>query len=316
MVERLAASPDQQNYFDEDIKDVLPKTHRGFVEREEIKSRATLKLRDHCGVVGVMFLNYRSRTTFDDDTKARCMAFAAAATLAIQKAQAQERRLQWQREQFQQTLHDEMKGTLFGMARLVNSVRQDPQVPQKHRDALDVAFDATTDLSLVVDRIVSSRQDLTMNDLRQEVERLVRFTQQSHAVEITLDWPSYAIILPSRVIRELKLIVSEALRNAATNGAPRIRISATVAGGAFECAVVDDGSGFDMSVPTDGRGLANMTARAEWLGGKLTVQSSIGSGTQVIVHVPMVEPQGADGVDVDQAKAGSHAEEPLAHRSA
>ena len=51
--------------------------------------------------------------------------------------------------------------------------------------------------------------------------------------------------------------------------------------------VIDDGRGFDPTKVPDGHlGLAGMLARAERIGGRLTVTSTPGSGTTIEVIVP------------------------------
>jgi len=56
--------------------------------------------------------------------------------------------------------------------------------------------------------------------------------------------------------------------------------------------IADDGHGIDMPVVNgnrrEGRGIANMMARARLLGGDLAVRSDPGEGTEVIVLVPCV----------------------------
>lgn len=52
--------------------------------------------------------------------------------------------------------------------------------------------------------------------------------------------------------------------------------------------IVDDGEGFHPEAARGaGLGLASMTARAEEAGGSLKVDSSPGTGTRVVVRVPV-----------------------------
>src|SRR5439155_622791 len=48
----------------------------------------------------------------------------------------------------------------------------------------------------------------------------------------------------------------------------------------------DDGDGFKVSEQHDGFGLAGMRERVEQMGGKLTIASSRGKGTRVVVALP------------------------------
>jgi signal transduction histidine kinase len=54
--------------------------------------------------------------------------------------------------------------------------------------------------------------------------------------------------------------------------------------------VTDDGRGFDPARVPDGHlGLAGMRARAEKLGGRIAVKSTLGQGTSIEVVVPEVD---------------------------
>jgi signal transduction histidine kinase len=57
----------------------------------------------------------------------------------------------------------------------------------------------------------------------------------------------------------------------------------------IRCAVTDDGRGFDVSVATEGGkgiGLIGMRERVARLGGTLTISSSPGGGTELLVTIP------------------------------
>jgi PAS domain S-box-containing protein len=85
-------------------------------------------------------------------------------------------------------------------------------------------------------------------------------------------------------------IGQEALTNALRHAhAPEIRVTLTCARGSLELSVEDDGEGFevDSPVPGNGLGLRGMQERAEALGGKLTITSAPGQGTQARVVIPV-----------------------------
>jgi signal transduction histidine kinase len=52
-------------------------------------------------------------------------------------------------------------------------------------------------------------------------------------------------------------------------------------------SVVDDGEGCDLRLIQRGNGLKNMNARAETMGGKISIESSPGKGTRVILTAKM-----------------------------
>ena len=86
-------------------------------------------------------------------------------------------------------------------------------------------------------------------------------------------------------------IAQEALNNASRHaGAGRVDVGLSVAGGAAELRVSDDGSGFDPGKPRVAResrlGLDGMAERAHLVGGELDVRSSPGNGTTVTLRIP------------------------------
>lgn len=105
---------------------------------------------------------------------------------------------------------------------------------------------------------------------------------------------------PSEVIEEAFLIVREAIRNAFQHAVPRqVLIGVALAPHELHAWVEDDGRGFVLSSGPGsglgsgpgsgpgGAGLASMRERAELIGGRLTIASVPGHGTQVELLVPL-----------------------------
>ena len=85
-----------------------------------------------------------------------------------------------------------------------------------------------------------------------------------------------------RIIQES---VGNALRHA---NASKICVEAKLIDHKLRIIVVDDGQGFDIeSVTPDRYGLKGMHERAALLGGQVSVESKKGSGTQVVVQLPI-----------------------------
>ncbi len=103
-------------------------------------------------------------------------------------------------------------------------------------------------------------------------------------VEVALDEvPAMSRDLEVAVLR----IVGQALDNAVVHGKPsRVRISMATVGDALVIDVHDDGTGFDPSTAA-GRGIDGMRARAEGLGGRLTIESHPDGGTVVAAELPL-----------------------------
>jgi signal transduction histidine kinase len=84
-------------------------------------------------------------------------------------------------------------------------------------------------------------------------------------------------------------IAQEALNNAAKHSsAKRITVGLEEKGNELVLSVSDDGKGFDPASAPRGRwGMTTMRERAEAAGGRLSVESSPGSGTTVSAAVPL-----------------------------
>ncbi|HVD86512.1 MAG TPA: GAF domain-containing sensor histidine kinase [Solirubrobacterales bacterium] len=83
-------------------------------------------------------------------------------------------------------------------------------------------------------------------------------------------------------------LVQESLNNILKHaGASSASLSALQLDGEIRIAISDDGSGFDPTAPTAGRGLTGMRERIELLGGEIEVVSKPGEGTQITAQVPL-----------------------------
>jgi signal transduction histidine kinase len=81
-------------------------------------------------------------------------------------------------------------------------------------------------------------------------------------------------------------VVAEALTNAAKHAwASVVDVCAHVTGAALRLEIRDDGIG---GAPAGkGSGLTGLVDRVETLGGKMTIQSPAGSGTSLLVDIPI-----------------------------
>jgi signal transduction histidine kinase len=84
------------------------------------------------------------------------------------------------------------------------------------------------------------------------------------------------------------LIFKEAVNNAARHsGCREVAIAFDLGPRSLRLRVKDDGRGFDPEADGRGHGLESMRRRAEGLRGRLDVLSTLGEGTEVLVHLPL-----------------------------
>jgi len=183
-------------------------------------------------------------------------------------------------------LHDQGISAL-GMARLM--VEQDRNKP------IILTF-----LERVIDdlRILSNNRlsPVGLNQgLHQALEAMVN-TQRELGLPVSLHFADDFLAggrLSPLVERELFYIAQEAVMNASKHaGATSIQVSLSRPNGAVLLVVRDDGKGFETSAALKDRethGMGIMQARANRIGGKLTVISSPDKGTEVLVKVKIGE---------------------------
>jgi len=94
--------------------------------------------------------------------------------------------------------------------------------------------------------------------------------------------------ISAQVRHELYLAFKESLNNLVRHaGARQVRIGLAVRADGFSLSVEDDGKGFILDAGANsGNGLANMRSRLAAVGGKCTLDSTLGRGTQVVFEIP------------------------------
>jgi signal transduction histidine kinase len=115
--------------------------------------------------------------------------------------------------------------------------------------------------------------------------RALKILARRSAVPVKLDVRGVAR-LPERIEVAAYYVVSEALTNAAKHAhASVIQVQAETAEGALQLRVRDDGAGG--ADPIRGSGLLGLKDRVEALGGTLEVTSPAGSGTTLLIEIPV-----------------------------
>ena len=94
--------------------------------------------------------------------------------------------------------------------------------------------------------------------------------------------------LPAATSAALFRIVQEGLANVYRHAqASRVDVTLVFEESLVRLGISDNGKGFSRQEVIEGRGLNNMTQRAEELGGSLTIDSIIGRGTHLDVTIPL-----------------------------
>ncbi len=189
-------------------------------------------------------------------------------------------------------LHDEIGTTLSSISLFSEMARHEiqsiaPKVANKLKD-----------VSLTAQQLVDTMRDIVwaINPANDTVEDVVLYMKQFAAdmlevkgIEFTFEAPEQMLTLrlPMDVRHHLYLIFKEAINNlVGHSGCSHADIHLNLADRMLTFAVSDNGRGFDQSKPFSGNGLKNMRRRAQTIRGTLTVESTVGKGTTVALHVP------------------------------
>jgi signal transduction histidine kinase len=133
-------------------------------------------------------------------------------------------------------------------------------------------------------------QDLEQKDLPTALNDTARRLTRDSEVQVQVQVTGTFRPVPASIENNLLRIAQEAINNSVKHaGAERIMIDLHFETDALQLRVQDDGRGFDpASENRDGHfGLVGMRERAREIKGDLRIQSEPGSGTQVIVNVPL-----------------------------
>ena len=249
-------------------------------------------------VFGNLYLTEKQTSeVFTDVDEELVVGLAAAAGVAIENARLHARvaelALFEDRERIARDLHDTVIQRLFatglslqGTAPLIG---RDPEAVAGRLDAAVDDLDETVKhIRTAIFALESSRPH--QQGLRDRVLALAREGGGALGFDprVLFDGPLDTVV-PDDLANDLLATLREALSNVARHArASTVDVSITVADGALEMCVRDDGQGFDEAAPRDeGHGLTNMRTRARRHGGDLELGAGDGSGTLLRWQVPL-----------------------------
>jgi signal transduction histidine kinase len=121
------------------------------------------------------------------------------------------------------------------------------------------------------------------------VEHLVQTFSEATAIRVDLEAQLGDERLPTEVETTLYRMVQEALTNIVKHaGASRVSILLVRSSGSATVVIEDDGQGFDPAeLREEGMGIVGMRERVELHEGRLTVESTPGSGATLVAEVPL-----------------------------
>lgn len=205
-----------------------------------------------------------------------------------------------ERQRLARELHDSLGqalGYINVQAQAAQALLKRDQAAQAHEHLQRLGDTARAAQADVHEYIAGVRaHDDREPDFRSATADLLQQFRRSNEIEadLTITGNEQLLVFSAAVEVQLIRIVQEALSNARKHAsAHKVRVTVRERGAQAEITVADDGRGFDpatLASRGDGHfGLEVMRERAESVGGQFQIQSSLGQGTRVVVHMPLAD---------------------------
>jgi signal transduction histidine kinase len=167
--------------------------------------------------------------------------------------------------------------------------------PKKAKKAYETAMELVRQAHSESRRLISEVRPpiIDENGIEMAISHLVHEQRQRGGPKIECHSDVQFGRLPSILENAIYRIVQEALTNACKHSkSEKATVSVTQEGQDVRLEVRDWGIGFDPESVEEGHfGLESIRQRVRLLGGRLTIETAPGSGTQVQVVVPILEKQ-------------------------
>jgi signal transduction histidine kinase len=195
-----------------------------------------------------------------------------------------------ERRRLARELHDETGQALTSILLGLRAVEESGSAEEMRASASELRELVVATLQ-DVRRLAVQLRPKALDDfgLAPALERLVQTFSEGAAIQVDLEARLGDDRLPAEVETTLYRIVQEALTNIVKHAeASKVSILLARRGGFAMAVVEDDGKGFEPdNARADGLGLLGMRERVELHDGRLTVESALGSGTTLVVEVPL-----------------------------
>ncbi len=257
-----------------------------------------LVVRDRSIGVIVAFNKIGPDPRFGEDDQRLAEAFAARAAVAVdlseRVARDSLRRVfeaqELERRRIALELHDEtgqaLTSVLLGL-RSVEEAKSEEELRQSVAELRELVVGTLQD----VRRLAVELRPSVLDDfgLTPALERLVRGFSEQTGIEVDFESRLPDGRLPSEVETALYRIVQESLTNVVKHArAGRVSILLTRKNGSVTAVIEDDGRGFETGARSEGLGLVGMRERIALLGGRMEIETTPGSGTALVVEVPLL----------------------------
>jgi len=216
-----------------------------------------------------------------------CLGLIGGLVLQRQFRKRGTNKLKWR---IARDLHDEVGSDLGSISLAVGQMKHtvtDAKTEKNLRDLSLLTSEACASLREVVWVV-----DASTVRLPQLIQKLVERAKQvldemELFIEIPEDCPNCVVSFAFK--RHLIMFFKEAVHNCARHsGATQGWVDFSIVDQSLRISIRDNGCGFDPAATSEGWGLESMKERAEEMGGKMELIPQVGTGTTIVLEIPLV----------------------------
>jgi signal transduction histidine kinase len=192
------------------------------------------------------------------------------------------------RERIARDVHDAVIQDLFAVGLSLEGTSQRVDNVEA-RDAIRLAVGRLDECITSLRHFIFDLQRAEAEDrpLTTELSELIQELADSYGAQVDLTFSGVLGDVSETVGDAIMHVVKETTSNALRHsGAKNVQVVVSGHAMDFRISVKDRGTGFEMDQITPGMGIRNIRDRIFGLGGSVEIQSTLGSGTVVNIHLP------------------------------
>ncbi len=194
------------------------------------------------------------------------------------------------RKRIARDIHDTVIQRLFGEGLNLQAALLSLADPVRTRERLQSTMNGLDETIKDLRMMIFALQDddaTAPGGLRRQLMRLVNGATESSGLDLRVEFDGPIETILDSIAEQLVPVLREALSNIVRHASARAAHVVIAAGAdAVTLTVTDDGVGPPPAITSGGRGLGNMSARAEGLGGTSAITAQSGGGSVLVWAVP------------------------------
>jgi signal transduction histidine kinase len=247
---------------------------------------------------GMLYLTDREDDqpfTLQDQWLVETMAGYAALAIAGSQLREQQHRLTLleERQRIGMELHDGVIQSLYAVGMHLDLMRKSGEVrPESLQQSIDGLNSVIEDIREYIMKLKS--REYHAKTSRESIYEMIARLYIPDSLKVEVEAPDYPPPFSIDDFESICLMVGEAFSNAVRHAdAEHLAIRCRQNQGHYQIVIKDDGRGFDPDRLKDnsGLGLQNIMRRAKLYGGEVEIESKPGSGTTLIINLPLTNSQ-------------------------